>query len=141
MSGRVSSVAILRMVIIVACFFCAGQAAVQSNQATIQEAIHAVDDKMLDALNKGDAKALAAFYTEDAYLLPPGGDLIHGRSAIETFYREHLTSATFTYTSIDITPLGDKTAREIGTTSVEQRITRTTSSGRLFGRTMAASGS
>jgi ketosteroid isomerase-like protein len=36
-----------------------------------------------DAFNNGDAKALAAVYTEDAILLPPGAPLARGKAAIE----------------------------------------------------------
>jgi uncharacterized protein (TIGR02246 family) len=108
----------LRTTMIVACLLVtAGQAAAQS-QATIQEGVHQAGIKMAEAFNKGDAKALAALYTEDAYLLPPGAGIIHGRSAIEAFWREHLKFSDFKYITIDIRPLGDKAAREIGTTSV-----------------------
>src|SRR5215831_9492404 len=106
-----------RMVMIVACFFfAAGQATAQS-KATLQEAIQEAGEKWAEAYNKGDAKALAALYTEDAYLLPPGADLVHGRSAIEAFWRQHMNVSDFKYTTIDIKPLGAKTAREIGTIS------------------------
>jgi len=106
-----------RMVVIVAClFFAAGQAAAQSD-AAIQEAIQKAGEKWAAAYTKGDAKALAALYTEDAYLLPPGADLVHGRTAIEAFWQQHMNVSDFKYTSIDIKPLGDKVAREIGTTS------------------------
>lgn len=36
-----------------------------------------------DAFNNGDAKAVAALYTEDAILLPPGAPLVRGKAAIE----------------------------------------------------------
>lgn len=122
MCGRVSSVPNLRMVMIVACLcFAAGQAEAQSTQPTVQEAIHEVGVKLADAFIKQDAKALAAFYAEDAYLLPPGGDVIHGRDAIEAFWQEHLDFSDFKYATIDIKPLGDKAAREIGTTSVRHK--------------------
>jgi len=106
-----------RMAMIVAClFFVAGRAAAQSD-AAIQEAIQKAGEKYAEAFTKGDAKALAALYTEDAYLLPPGADLVHGRDAIEAFFRQHMDVSDFKYTTIDIKSLGDKAAREIGTTS------------------------
>ena len=39
------------------------------------------------ALNGGDAATLAGFYTEDAALLPPGGQRVDGREAIREFWQ------------------------------------------------------
>lgn len=38
------------------------------------------------AFSKGDAKAVAAFYTEDAVLLPPTHDVLKGPAGVETFF-------------------------------------------------------
>jgi ketosteroid isomerase-like protein len=38
------------------------------------------------AFNKGDAKAVAAFYTSDALLLPPTHELIKGPAGVEKFF-------------------------------------------------------
>ncbi len=38
------------------------------------------------AFNRGDAKALASLYSENARLLPPAHDVIEGRQAIEPFW-------------------------------------------------------
>ena len=106
-----------RMIMTVAFALCvAGQAAAQNDPA-IQKAIQDAGAKWAEAYTKGDAKALAALYTEEAYLLPPGAEVIHGRSAIEAFWQQHMDASDLKYTTIDIKPLGDKTAREIGTTS------------------------
>ena len=40
-----------------------------------------------DAYNRGDDKAVAAFYAEDAVLLPPDSDLVRGREAIEASWK------------------------------------------------------
>ena len=37
------------------------------------------------AFNKGDAKAVAAFYIEDSLLLPPSHDIIKGPAGVEKF--------------------------------------------------------
>ena len=39
------------------------------------------------AFNRKDAAALAAMYTEDARLLPPGGEMVSGREAIRQFWQ------------------------------------------------------
>jgi uncharacterized protein (TIGR02246 family) len=38
------------------------------------------------AFNKGDAKSVAAFYAEDAVLLPPTHDVIKGPAGVEKFF-------------------------------------------------------
>ena len=68
------------------------------------------------AANRGDAAGVAAMYTENANMLPPGMDIQHGRAAIEQ------TVATlgkagvrnFALTAVDVVPAGSDTAREIG---------------------------
>jgi uncharacterized protein (TIGR02246 family) len=40
-----------------------------------------------DAYNRGDDKAVAAFYAEDAVVMPPDSDLVRGRAAIEAFWK------------------------------------------------------
>jgi len=49
------------------------------NKATIEK----LNDVWTAAFNKGDAAAVAALYTEDAYVLPPGSAMVKGRAAIE----------------------------------------------------------
>jgi uncharacterized protein (TIGR02246 family) len=39
------------------------------------------------ALNRRDAAALAAMYTDDARLMPPGSGLVSGRQAIQQFWQ------------------------------------------------------
>jgi uncharacterized protein (TIGR02246 family) len=97
-----------------ACFILVvGPAAAQS-KATIQKA----DDKWSEAFNKGDAAALAAMYTEDAYVLPPGAEIIKGRSAIGAFWQQQMQQiGDVKCTALDVKPLSRKAAREIGTCS------------------------
>ena len=38
------------------------------------------------AFNSGDAKQVAAFYTEDAVFLPPTHDVLKGPAGVETFF-------------------------------------------------------
>lgn len=39
-----------------------------------------------EAFNKGDAKVVAAFYTDDAIFLPPTHDVIKGPDGVEKFF-------------------------------------------------------
>ena len=107
-----------RIAILVACLmFLVGPAAAQS-KATIQK----FDDKWAEAFNKGDAAALAAMYTEDAYALPPGAEMMKGRSAIEAFWRQQMQQiGDVKCTALDVKPLGRSAAREIGTCSFKTK--------------------
>jgi uncharacterized protein (TIGR02246 family) len=40
-----------------------------------------------DAYNRGDDKAVAAFYAEDAVVMPPDSDFVKGRPAIEAAWK------------------------------------------------------
>lgn len=93
----------------------AGSALAQT-AASIQK----LDDAWSDAFNKGDAAAVAAMYAEDAYLLPPGHDMVKGRAAIEAFWKgasQQLGNGKLVV--VDVAPLGPRAAREIGTFSFE----------------------
>jgi uncharacterized protein (TIGR02246 family) len=57
-------------------------------QAASRGAIEATVDRYVAASNEGDAEALAALYADDALLLPPDHEPIHGREAIVEFWRE-----------------------------------------------------
>jgi uncharacterized protein (TIGR02246 family) len=53
--------------------------------ASLQEQVSAAYAAWDAAFNKGDPKAAAAFYAEDAVILPPTHDVIKGRNEAETF--------------------------------------------------------
>jgi len=73
-----------RMAVIVGCVGFITAPALAQDKATIEKP----NDAWTAAFNKGDAAAVAAMYTEDAYVLPPGSDMVKGRSAIEAFWRQ-----------------------------------------------------
>lgn len=56
--------------------------------AASRGAIEATVDQYVAASNEGDAEALAELYAEDALLLPPDHEPIHGREAIVDFWRQ-----------------------------------------------------
>ncbi|WP_134499240.1 YybH family protein [Microvirga pakistanensis] len=84
------------------------------DKATIQS----LSDHFAQAFNAGDAAALAAMYTEDAVILPPGAEMMKGRSAIQAFWKsaaEQLGDGKLK--TVDVKALGGEAAREIGTFS------------------------
>jgi uncharacterized protein (TIGR02246 family) len=73
----------LRMTLFGACLSIS-TAALAQDKTTIEK----LNDAWTAAFNKGDARAVAAMYAEDAYVLPPGSDIVKGRAAIEAFWRQ-----------------------------------------------------
>jgi uncharacterized protein (TIGR02246 family) len=63
------------------CLFAAGAAS-----AGPAEDVKAAYSAWDAAFNKGDAKAVAAFYAQDAYFLPATHDVIQGSSGVEAFF-------------------------------------------------------
>jgi uncharacterized protein (TIGR02246 family) len=99
------------------CLIFAGSAVAQT-AATIQK----LNDKWADAFNRGDAAAVAAMYADNAYLLPPGHDIVHGGNAIEAFWKaaaQQVGNAKLV--TLDVLPLGPRAAREIGTVTLETK--------------------
>jgi uncharacterized protein (TIGR02246 family) len=106
-----------RIVVIIGCLS-VGSPALAQNRATIEK----LNDAWTAAFNKGDAAAVVALYTEDAYVLPPGSGMVKGRAAIEAFWRQaaqQMSDAKLT--TIDVLPLGRSAAREIGTVTLKTK--------------------
>jgi len=59
---------------------------------TVQEAIQEVNKTFSEFLSRGDAAGIARCYAEDAVVMPPNQDLIHGRGGIEGFWRGIVTA-------------------------------------------------
>ena len=92
--------------------------ALAQNAAMLQK----LNDKFTAAFNKGDAAAVAAMYAEDAYVLPPGGEMVKGRSAIEAFWKQAAQQVgDAKLVTVDVLPLGRRGAREIGTVTLETK--------------------
>jgi uncharacterized protein (TIGR02246 family) len=95
-----------------------GSPAVAQSKATIEK----LNDVWTAAFNKGDAAAVAALYTEDAYVLPPGSAMVKGRAAIEGFWRQAAQQmGDAKLTTVDVLPLGRSAAREIGTVTLKTK--------------------
>jgi uncharacterized protein (TIGR02246 family) len=107
-----------RILVIVAGLGFGAAPALAQNKATIEK----LNDVWTAAFNKGDAAAVAALYTEDAYVLPPGSNMVKGRAAIEAFWRQAAQQMTDgKLTTIDVLPLGRSAAREIGTVTLKTK--------------------
>ena len=84
--------------------------------AQSKAAIQKLDDQWASAFNKGDAAAVAAMYTDDAYVLPAGAPMVHGHADIQAFWGQTMQQlADVKCTALDVMPVGRTGAREIGT--------------------------
>jgi len=54
---------------------------------SIRQEIEERNREFVAAFNRGDAAGVAANYTEDALVLPPGAPMVRGRQAIEQFWQ------------------------------------------------------
>ena len=89
--------------------------ALAQSKADIQK----LDDQFGAAVDRGDAAAVAAMYTQDAYVLPAGAPMVKGHAAIEAFWKEQVQNMQdVKCTALDVKPLGGNAAREIGTCSL-----------------------
>jgi uncharacterized protein (TIGR02246 family) len=68
------------------------------------------------AFQRGDAAGVAALYSENASLLPPGSEMMQGRANIQSFWQAVMDSGVkeAELETLDIEAGGDSLAREIG---------------------------
>jgi uncharacterized protein (TIGR02246 family) len=107
-----------RVAVAAACLVLVAGPALAQTKAMIQQ----LSGEWAAAFNKGDAAAVAAMYTEDAYVLPPGAEMAKGRKAIQAFWaqaNQQLGDAKLT--TVDVMSLGPGAAREIGTFSFKTK--------------------
>src|SRR5690348_15397589 len=72
-----------RVAVCLVCLVLSATSALAQAKVSIQE----LNQEWCTAFNKGDAKALAAMYAPDAYVLPAGAEMAKGHGAIEAFWR------------------------------------------------------
>lgn len=83
----------------------------------IDTAIRAVADQYVKATLAGDAKAIAALYTEDAVEMPPNQPMVKGRAAIQQHYEKLFAAgkiSRFTLAHLETRSTGD-TGYDVGT--------------------------
>jgi uncharacterized protein (TIGR02246 family) len=102
-------------------FGCAQPAAVVAPAPDLKSQIDAHNAAWAAAANRGDGAAVAAMYTENATMLPPGMDMQKGRTAIEKTVAAWAGAGVknFQLTAIDVAQIGPDTAREIGRFSAD----------------------
>src|SRR3954453_4442609 len=107
-----------RVALIALCLVLLAAPALSQTKAMIQQ----LNGEWVAAFNKGDAGAIVAMYTEDAYVLPAGAEMAKGRRAIQAFWAQaaqQLGDAKLT--TVDVMSLGPGAAREIGTFSFKTK--------------------
>lgn len=79
------------------------------------EDIEAANKAFADTYNAGDAKGVAAKYTEDAALLPPDGKRVDGQDAIAAFWKGAMDGGlkNLTLTTVEVDSRDDL-AFEVG---------------------------
>ncbi|MBO1906332.1 SgcJ/EcaC family oxidoreductase [Microvirga sp. 3-52] len=105
----------MRILTLVTAICLSGSApAMAQDKATIQS----LSDKFAQAFNAGDAAGVATLYTDEAVILPPGAEMMKGRTAIQAFWKgaaEQLGNGKLT--TVEVKSLGPEAAQEIGTFS------------------------
>lgn len=78
--------------------------------------IDALNAKFEAAVRTRDTSAIANMYAEDAFLLPPGSELVRGRAGIQGFWAKSIPEIEeFRLSAADVKPLGSDALREVGT--------------------------
>jgi uncharacterized protein (TIGR02246 family) len=93
-------------------------AGVAQDKASIQS----LNEKFAADFNSGNFAAVASHYVEDAIILPPGAEMIKGRSAIQMFWQGAAEGISdIKLTAMDVKPLGTDAAREVGTFTLKTK--------------------
>lgn len=81
------------------------------DEAAVSEAIRAQDQAWADAAKAGDAAAIAALYTPDAVILPPGSSRVEGTQDIQEYFagmlEAPLSSVTLDSDIVTVAAAGD----------------------------------
>ena len=82
------------------------------NTDDVRAAIAAIDKKFMEDVNRGDAAAGAAAYTDDAILMPPNHSPLEGKQAIGKYLAEigsQLQASNFQLSILEVDVQGDTT--------------------------------
>ena len=107
-----------RITMLAICLGLIATPALAQSKAEIQK----LNDRFAAALNKGDAAAAAAMYTQDATVLPAGAPIVRGRAAIEAMWRQQTQQLeAVKIETTEVKPLGGNAARELGTATLRTK--------------------
>ena len=82
------------------------------NTDEVRAAIAAINKKFMEDVNRGNAAAGAAAYTDDAILMPPNHSPVEGKQAIEKYLAEigpQLQASNFQLSILEVDVQGDTT--------------------------------
>ena len=107
-------------IILLAALMLLGQVGLASagSDAKTRAAIDAANKKFAEAVAKSDASALAALYAEDAWLLPPGSDIVKGREAIHKVWQGVLAGVKSVKMTTHAMDIEDDLVVEVGTATL-----------------------
>ena len=84
------------------------------------DAIVAADETFVTIFNRGDAAGIASLYTENGQFLPPNGDFVTGRQAIQATFQALMDTGikAVKLETVEVEGYGD-TASEVGRYTLE----------------------
>ncbi len=82
----------------------------------VHATIEANNQKFMNGFKQSNAAGVAALYTGNARILPPGSEMMQGRAAIQSFWQAVMDSGVkeAQLETLDIEVSGEDLAREIG---------------------------
>jgi uncharacterized protein (TIGR02246 family) len=83
-----------------------------------RSALDAINHAFMDAFRRGDGAAIAALYTEDGQLLPPGCDAVTGRAGIARYWQEAMKIGVRKLETTEVEVYGP-IAHEVGRYAIE----------------------
>ncbi len=75
----------------------------------VREAIQEADRKFMALYKQGDCAGVAALYSEDPVLMPPGMDIIRGKEAVQKTFEafRSMGVAELVFDIVEVDPCGD----------------------------------
>jgi uncharacterized protein (TIGR02246 family) len=88
-------------------FVCALALLTFAAEAQDKSEIEKLNARFAELFNKGDTAGVAALYTDDAVVLPPGAGILKGKNDIEAFWKKAAeTLGEAKLTTVEVKPLG-----------------------------------